>query len=293
MSRVTVVIAATESADAVRRCLESLRRSGGAEPPIFAAVADGLPGGETLSGLDAVVVRRPGVTGVPQLRKLGADAAVAAGAEWIAFTEDSVLAEPGYAAALRATGDAVAIGGSVGCDVGPRAVDWAVFFAEYASFLPPLERAGLRRLAGNNFAVRADALARFADPDAVHETFLQWRIEAAGQTCRYVDAFAVRHVRRYGVGEAVADRYRHGREFGGLRFPGAGLVRRLAAAALTPALPLLLTWRIWRELSARRRHRGAFLRTLPMTLLLQSAWALGECIGYLRKAEGGGREEEG
>ena len=74
--------------------------------------------------------------GVPRLRRLGLDAARA---PVVAFTEDSCRLGPGWVEAwLQAFRDPLvpAATGPVAPAMGDSALDWAVFFCEYAPFLP-------------------------------------------------------------------------------------------------------------------------------------------------------------
>jgi hypothetical protein len=83
------------------------------------------------------------------------------------------------------------------------------------------------------------------------------------------------------LGHALWDRYAFGRLFGSTRVAGIGPGKRLAYAAVTPALPALLVLRLVKHIRAKQRHGREFLGALPAIVLLATAWAWGELVGYL------------
>ena len=61
----------------------------------------------------------------------------------------------------------------------------------------------------------------------------------------------------------------------------AGPVRSVALAILTPALPLVLSARIVSSVLQKGRSVKPLVKTLGAILWLNSAWSLGEAVGYL------------
>ena len=223
----------------------------------------------------------------------------------VAFTEDSCLAEPGWAVAwLSAFDDPSLVAGSgvVEHDDDARSLDWAVVFCEYAPFLGPPSAASPARLAGNNFAALRGVALRSSDHE-VHETALLAAIRR-GDACpplsggvgrrdhrspgavgpppsvRTVEAARVRHVRRSGHLEAFRDRFRFGLEFGRLRTVGASPPARWAGLVAGPAIFGAQVLRLSSTILRDRRHLGRFARALPITLALLAAWSLGEWLGW-------------
>ena len=226
-------------------------------------------------------ITAPPGSGVPRLRRLGLEAARG---RVVAFTEDSCLAEPGWADAwISSFDDPALVAGSGPVDHAEDAstLDWAVVFCEYAPFLastatstgPP------SRLAGNNFAALRSVALR-CSTDEVHETALLAAIYQAGGTVRAVDAAQVRHVRRFGWGEAFGDRLRFGLEYGRLRTVGASPIARWAGLVAGPAILAAQVARLSGTILRDRRHPGRFARALPITLALLAAWSLGEWAGW-------------
>jgi hypothetical protein len=286
-----VVVAASDSAKAIARTLSSLGLQSGAGDleVIVAAACDRMPArwpaadDMPFHGLHQVIA--PPGTGVPRLRRLGFDRATA---PIVVFTEDSCRFGPGWAeawiAAFRVPGLAAATG-PVEASMGHALVDWAVFFCEYAPFLPLPRTAGRSsRLAGNNFAVRRAVVERLAGPE-IHETEVAQDQLQAGRRGRegfvVVEAAQAGHVRRYAPAAAIGDRLRFGYAYGRLRAGPWPPSVRLAGIFGGPAILAVQAARLTATVLARRRHLGRFLEALPVTLALLTAWSVGEWLGWL------------
>ena len=271
----SVVVAASDSTAAALRAVAGLPASAevivAADPGKVARPAT-VPAGVVWLEAD------PG-TGVPRLRRLGLDRARGG---VVAFTEDSCVFGPGWAGAWLAAFADPRVGAATGPVVpsmGDDPVDWAVFFCEYAPFLPasgPTRVPG--RLAGNNFAVRRSRAGRVVG-DEVHESEVYRAFAASPGAVVVADADAG-HVRRYGLAEAVRDRLRFGFGYG-----------RARASTLPPALrplglavgPVVLAAQLGRLLVHVGRRRGVyepFAASLPATLALLTAWSVGEWVGW-------------
>jgi hypothetical protein len=83
------------------------------------------------------------------------------------------------------------------------------------------------------------------------------------------------------LAQALKERYIWGRAFAGIRFDDRSVARRLIYAGLTPALPIVLTFRLIRRALSGRHRLGELLPALPYIALLTSFWASGEFVGYL------------
>ncbi len=258
--RLSIILTATDTAGALARSLQALK-------------------GQAPDLVEILVVNDPGLT-VPRLRRIGLEAA---GGEIVAFLEDSCEALPGWAeawiAAFSANPTLEAASGLVEHDdPGTTPLDRAVVYCEYAPFLPPVRPGRPRRLAGNNFAVRRELA--LADPASeVHETVLLSAIRGPVAT---VTAARVRHVRSFPVREAFADRFRYGREYGGLRTIGASPIGRWAGLVAGPAIFAVQVIRLSATIIGKPRQWARFLGCLPITLALLASWSLGEWWGWTR-----------
>ena len=270
----TVVVAASDSAAAVARTLFSLGACAGADV-IVAAPSGTIPRPAVLPAGVVWLAADPEAD-VPALRRLGFDHARG---DVVAFTEDSCIFNPGWADAWRsafADPRVVAATGPVVPSMGDRPIDWAVFFCEYAPFLPGLAPT---RLAGNNFAVRRSCPPQPCD-DGLHESAVLFSPTGRPDSFAYSPLATAAHVRRYTLTEALRDRLRLGLDYGRRR--GGTVPRPLRELSLFvgPMILLVQAVRLSVAVARRRRHLGRYLETLQFTLLLLTAWSVGEWLGW-------------
>jgi hypothetical protein len=273
-----VVIAASDDPEAVGRTLASLGRCRGVEV-VVAARFD--PVGESER---VIWVTADEGADVPRLRRLGLDRARG---DIVVFTEDSCRCSDGW---LRAWRDAfldpalVAATGPIEPAMGDRAVDWAVFFFEYAPFLAGAIRE-VARLAGNNFAIHRE-LADRLDPDAIEECDIPGAAWAHGGKVGVAVGAVAGHTRSYGLTDAIRDRFRLGLSFGRHRATRLPMPFRLAGIAAGPGIALVQAVRLTTTVVRNRRYVGRFVRSAPVTILLLTAWSVGEWLGWSGEALG-------
>jgi hypothetical protein len=80
---------------------------------------------------------------------------------------------------------------------------------------------------------------------------------------------------------ALRERYIWGRSYSATRNATLSWPKRLALAAVSPILPLVLTLRLASTARARRIYFGKFLAALPLIIILLASWSLGEGVGYI------------
>lgn len=272
----SIVIAASESAEAAHRSMRSIEVSErhDVEVLIVAALDRIQPPEWVPEGVRWIVARR--ASGVATLRRIGLDHARG---HVVAFTEDSCTLSTGWADGWLTTFEKSkhqTATGSVLPLIGGDPVDWAVFFFEYACFLPDHRPKAQLRLAGNNFAIRRSLSARL-DPEQIHETEVNG-IDPANTGRSPSMAY---HVRHYGLAEALRDRLRFGFQYGQRRSKGTSRGLRSLAIGLGPAILLVQLARLVVTVVSRRRFLSEFLETLPMTLGLLTAWSVGEWSGWI------------
>jgi hypothetical protein len=220
---------------------------------------------------------------VPHMR---AAAVGGAAGGMVALLEDDCVIAPGWCEAVLARQHAghPVVGGAIEPDRYSRGLDWAIFYCEYARFMPPFE-GQVAALPGNNVSYRRDLALQWLEAHApnglldvaAHE---DWR--GQGIPLLADGRMRVRNVSRWTADTATGSAFHHGKAFGGLRFrrPGA-LPRRLLYAAGCPLLPLLQTARVAREVLRRPAPRGSLVRALPWIIVFHTSWAFGELLGYL------------
>ncbi len=288
----SVVIAATDSPEAVTRTLESLRKSRGAYPTQWIVAASSGPDLRPEPADDYHWIAASRGTSVPRLRRLGLEAATA---PIVVFSEDSCVFEDGWCDAWVSAFQRPEVRAAT-CAIVPAMgnspVDWAVFFCEYAPFLS-LPLLNPLRLAGNSFAVRRSP--ELLSAAEIHESEVALELADQPETMVSVTATRTHHVRRYRFGEALSDRFRFGVEFGQLRAQHSSALLHRLAVFTAPVIFGVQLSRLARTVWGSRQHVGPFLKSLPITALLLSAWSLGESFGWAvadRVPRDGGKPHE-
>lgn len=279
---VSVVVASCRPRELLEACLDALLpqcRAHGAE--VIVARSEEAEGLESAYP-DVIFLSAPRDSTVPLLRAAGMS--VAEG-DIVALTEDHcVVADDWLDELLRAHhGGSEVVGGAMDNARRRRTVDWAAFFAEYGFFA---DRGGGGaedpKLTGANVSyVRrvVDEVTELASRGE-WENVIHRRLAGAGRSLRFVESAAVCQNSSYGWWEFCRNRFEHGYGYARRRLVDEPAAVRWLYLAGSPALPWLLAWRIHRGLPSR--HRGRFLRSLPVTLSFLVAWASGEAAGYVR-----------
>lgn len=206
----------------------------------------------------------------------------------IALLEDDCLIGEAWCrgvAAAHGNGHAV-IGGAIEPDRYTSAVDWAVFFCEYARFAAPF-CGEVTALPGNNVSYARPALLEWlagAGDRGFYDVFAHAAWRARGIRLVADERLTVQNVNRWTAATLTRVPFHHGRNFAAQRVAGRSarrLAARLGLAALTPLLPAVKTARVVREVVRRGRWRRELLRAFPGIVLFNTSWACGECLGYL------------
>jgi hypothetical protein len=229
------------------------------------------------------VIRAPAGSLVPDLWGAGLRAATG---EAVAFTSTACAVAPDWARAfldtLRSGADGV--GGPFALGEGASAVDSAMFYLRYSRFLegttPDLDHGG--EIAGDNAAYRLSALARHPATGGFWEVVFHRSLRADGGRLAWRPDAVARFSSHMTLGQALAQRFVHGRHSGAFRMAGGRPRWKILLAA--PLVPAVLARRAFGFAARSSSHRRRFLTVLPMFLLLASSWAAGEALG----AVGGG-----
>lgn len=218
---------------------------------------------------------------VPELWRDGIDTCRG---EIVALTIAQMVPAPDWIEQIRAQHrDADAVAGAIEPGEGLRLTDWAEYFCRYARDMLPFHERESRDLPGDNAAYKRALLegVRELYRDGFWEPVVHERLGGDGIRLRQAPELVVHLGRSAGWRAFAAQRLRHGRKFGHQRGAGAGKVRVLIGLLASPVVPLLMTWRVVRQVMQKRRHRGRLLAVLPILFSFNVAWALAEARGYV------------
>jgi GT2 family glycosyltransferase len=282
---VSVVIACVNGLPAIAECLEHLtRQEGSVEAELL--VVDRC-GEQTRSVLRSrfpgaqVIAAEPG-TSIPALRAVGM---ARARGRMVAILEDHCNVDRRWLQTIeRAHREGhQAIGGAVANGARERIVDWAVFFCEYAKFMPPVPRGVVHEITGNNSVYDREVLARLGSElhAEVWESFLHQRMRELGVPFWSEPDLLVSHKKEFGFGYFLSQRYHYSRSFAGTRMQRASVWKRLAYACAMPLLPGLLMARMARLVASKPGHGALFLKATPVIATFLVSWAWGEAVGAL------------
>lgn len=211
----------------------------------------------------------------------------AASGDLIALTEDHAHTARTWcaemAAALERHPKAAAVGGAVECD-SERLLNWAVWFCDFGRYQNPLREGPSEFVSDSNVAYRRAALERVESVwrEDYHETAVHWAmVEAGFELCTTPRVVVWQARSGLALGSALRERFVWARSFAGTRARMAGSPKRWIWAVASPLLPLLMTWRLARTAFSRGAHKGRFVAALPLIVLLQLFWAVGEFVGYV------------
>lgn len=208
----------------------------------------------------------------------------------VALLEDHGTPAPGWCDAML---DAhkrpvAAVGGAVENGV-DRLLNWAVYFCDFGRYMNPVPSGPSEFLSDSNSSYKREALESVREmwADAFHETSVNWELRRRGATLVLDPGMTVYQTRRtLRFFPALMERYVWGRSFAGTRAREVGGGKRVILAGLSFLLPAVLTLRIVRLGLSKRRSLGKLMAALPLLLLLQSFWALGEFVGYVTARTG-------
>jgi hypothetical protein len=244
-------------------------------------------GGEVADSIErnfpwVTVVRRPAGESVPDLRRCGIGLAKS---EYVAIIEEHCIARNDWIATiLRCIQEPVAaIGGVVEDANYDRLMDWAVYFTEYNSYMPPVERSETHDVCAANCVYRRDLLVRHLQDagSGYWEAGLNNKLLAAGERFLSEPDLVVYHTGPFSLFYYLRQRFLFSRAFAGVRKQHASLLFRIAYLFLAPILIPLL----WARTTARvfgKRHRiDKFIQVVPYMVPITATYVLGEWLGFL------------
>lgn len=283
--RLSVVIASCVGAPFIDRCLESLEAQiSGTD--IECIVVD-RAGEDVASRIErdfawTRVIRRPPGESVPDLRRAGV---VEAKADYVAIIEEHCLAhEDWIATIMRGTDEPIgALGGVVEDANYNRLTDWAVYFTEYNSYMPPVDPNASTDICAANCVYDRELLIKYLPPEGsgYWEAGLNRKLLENGATFRIDPELIVYHTGPFGLFYYLHQRYLFSRAFAGTRRDSVSAVFRAGYLFLAPLLIPLLWVRTASRVFKKRQHIAKFLSVTPHMVPITATYVLGEWIGFL------------
>ncbi len=208
----------------------------------------------------------------------------------VAMTEDHAVASPTWCrdmlTLVEENPKLAAIGGAVDCK-SDRLLNWAVYWCDFGRYQNPLTEGPAQFVSDSNVAYRQEALAAIRDAwkDDYHETLVHDALVGQGHEIWLTPRSQVWQQRGdLAAGWAIKERFVWARSYAGTRVRAVPFAKRSVYAALSFALPLVLTWRLVAGVRGRALPAGVgrrFVAALPWILVLNGFWALGEFVGYV------------
>lgn len=201
----------------------------------------------------------------------------------VALTEQHAMPASDWLEQIRRAVEAGAEagGGGVAQYGGASLQGWALYFARYYRFLPPLPRQSFTDFSALNAFYRRSLLDRYLKEmqGCFAETFFHALLRTNGHILTAVPGAVVTNLQESPFGEFALNRYRSGRFFGSQLATRAGRFRRAAGVALSALLPAIFWLRCAAAVMTRRSYVGAFLLSTPLLLCYFVCWAWGEALG--------------
>lgn len=209
----------------------------------------------------------------------------AARGEFVALIEDFGFPDERWCTSLVAAlrSGYAGVGGAMENKI-DRPLNWSVYYCDYGRYQNPLPAGPSARASDANVAYTRPALEsiRSTWETSFHEDQVNGALIARGQRVGLVpEAIVYQNRAKLGLGQALRERFVWGRSYAANRMPGASTRQRLVYAALSPVLPLILLARMTATSRGKGRLFSRFVRALPITALLVTAWSAGEGIGYV------------
>jgi len=283
--KLSIIVASCVGKPFINRCLESLEKQI-ADQDIECLVVD-RAGGEIADGIErdfpwVKLIRRPAGESVPDLRRAGI---AEARADYVAIIEEHCVAREDWIETILGLirEPVAAIGGVVEDADYERLMDWAVYFTEYNSYMPPTTRGNTHDVCAANCVYRRDLLLKYL-PEAgsgYWEAGLNHQLREAGEKFIIEPELVVYHTGPFGLSYYLRQRFLFSRAFAGTRREHVSAAFRAAYLLLSPLLIPLLWVRTAVRVFAKRQHVGKFLQVTPVLIPINATYVFGECVGFI------------
>lgn len=280
--KLSIVIAAWNGAEALRRCLISLEKQIEAAEVIAVSnfSVEDLESDSRFSYVKFIELAAEMT--VPQLRSRGINLAHG---EIIALSEDHCFFDKDWCQDIRKAHESnnAAVGGAIENADGSRALDWAVYFFDYGKYMPPNQTGESETLSGFNTSYKKEVLDELWEiyADGFFEIFFNEELKKRGHKLFLTDSAIIFHAKNYELKKTLIQFYHLARSFAARRILAAPFSKHAAFAVVSLCLPIILPTRIALIVIRKNRRFKELVSSFPCLVLLLSAWAWGEFRGYL------------
>ncbi len=275
---VSVVIGSNASAEALEACLAALEgQRDGVEALVFEAARSSQQLRERFPW--ARFELRPDAL-VPELWRDGIDAA---GGEIVALTISQMVPAPNWIESIRAEHRSHdAVGGAIDPGSGLRLRDWGEYFCRYARDMRPFVAHEYHDLPGDNASYKRELLHARRDlyRQGFWEPVFHPPLRRDGIVLWQTPELVVEMGRSAGWSAFVHQRLEHGRRYGHQRGTNFSRGRNLAGVLAAPVVPFLMSFRVLRQVAAKKRYRLRFVAALPVIFSFNVVWAYAEARGH-------------
>jgi hypothetical protein len=275
---VSVVIGSTNAAS-LEACLAALEQQLDGRVEVIVCESDfTAPGVRERYGW-ATFVEHPDAL-VPELWREGIDRSRG---DVVALTIAPMAPASDWIATIRREYDShPVVGGAIEPGERLRLADWAEYFCRYARDMLPFETHPSVDLPGDNAAYDRNMLVRVSGlfRDGFWEPVVHRQLARDGVELWHSPRLVVRQGRSSGVVAFIRQRLEHGRIYGHQRGDRFGTWRNTVGVLGSPLVPPLMTLRVVREVARRGRLRSRLVLALPLIVLFNAAWAVGEARGH-------------
>ena len=217
--------------------------------------------------------------------ELRAHGIAAAQGKIIALIEDYARPDPNWSESIitEHKKEFAAIGGAIENEI-DRPLNWGVYFCDFGKYQNPVSEGETTFASDANIAYKKSALMTVHSiwQDSYHETEINWALRSRGEKIALSPRMVIsQHRPDLVFSGAMKERYIWGRSYAATRIKDIGTSKRFLFLALTPFLPIILVIRMSLNVFRKRRNLNKFLIALPLTILLEIFWSLGEFMGYL------------
>ena len=281
----SVIVIILEGENPLRRCLHELQRQG---KDLKMEIL--VPCDETLEGLTALRTEFPlveflsvdGKRTFAELRALGVQKSRS---PIVAVTEDQCRPHPDWCREVLRSHQLPysAVGGPVEKDVPDTVLSWAFFFVDYVRYMNPMPEGETMHLTDCNVSYKRAALEAISHvwKKEFHEPEVHHALRARKEVLWFSPGMTVYQGRHLQFREALKDRFAFGRLLGSGRTQELSFPLRIVYSLIALMLPPLTVGRVAQHVFRKKRCIPEFFHALPAVILLNSVWALGECLGYL------------